>query len=199
MTGKSDKNLICLGVVGGTHGVRGAFRVKTFTEVETDIAAYGPLIVGDKGETIDLSVIRVVKPNLVLVKCDKISTPEDAALLNGQKLYVDRDELPSLDDEDEFYVEDLVGCEAVGADGSFAGVVAAIHNFGAGDLLELRNIPTVKGARYVRFTKADVPEIDLEANRLTLSEDAVTELLAADAAKEGKKKAADSSEPAAEN
>lgn len=163
--------MVVLGAVGGAHGVKGQFRIKTFTAKETDIAAYGPLTT-EKGATLHVKVIRVAKAGLVLAAADEIKAPEHVKELTGQKLYVDRDRLPPPEDDDEFYIEDLVGLRAETPDGAPAGRVAAVEDFGAGELLELRGIPNVKGARLIRFTRELVPVVDISGGRIVLSPDA---------------------------
>jgi len=164
----SDKN-ICLGVFAGAHGVKGAIKVKTFTTAPSDIAAYGPLAAEDGSRIFTLRIIRELSNNIVLVTAPEIAHREDAKSLSGVKLYIDRDMLPATDDEDEFYLEDLTGLKAIDETGAALGVVAAVQNYGAGDLLELRNIPNVKGARLIPFTKEAVPVVDISGGGITIS------------------------------
>lgn len=173
--------MICLGVVGGPHGVRGEFRVKTFTAMEEDIAAYGPVSLGatdtpdSAQKRLTLSVVRVVKPGVVLVRAREITNREEIASLTGRNLYVARSALPEITDDDDFYIDDLVGLTAAFADGTPGGTVTAIHNFGAGDLLEVRGAPGQSGSRFVRFTRELVPEVDIAGGRIVLGPDAFDE------------------------
>ena len=99
----------------------------------------------------------------------KLLTAKTRNSLSGVKLYVDRAVLPEPEEEDEFYLEDLTGLKAVDEDGASLGVVAAVQNFGAGDLLELRNIPGVKGSVLIPFTREAVPIVDISCGKLTIS------------------------------
>ncbi len=178
MTARKDRGArVCLGQIGAPHGVKGAFRIKTFTEAEEDVAAYGPVTLDRNAEpkTLTLKFIRTVKPGLALAEAAEVPHREAAAALTNEKLWVGRDALPTLDDEEDYYVEDLIGLKAQAHDGAPAGVVAAVHDFGAGDLLELRQVPGVKGSRLVRFTKELVPEVDIAAGRIVLAADAFDE------------------------
>ena len=67
---------------------------------------------------------------------------------------------------DEYYHADLIGLEAVTADGAGLGTVIAVHNYGAGDLLEIA--PKRGETILVPFTRAVVPEVDLAARRLII-------------------------------
>ncbi|MEO0400660.1 MAG: ribosome maturation factor RimM [Pseudomonadota bacterium] len=170
----SMEQKVCLGVFGAPHGVRGAVRVKTFTATPEDVAAYGPVTLENGSRTFTLKVLRTVKPGLVLITAPEIKNRDDAASLTNQKIFIDRDALPEPDDADEFYMEDLIGLNCVLADGTQAGRVAAMHNFGAGDLLEVKPAAPQKGekARLIPFTKALVPEINLAGGRITLASEA---------------------------
>ena len=88
--------------------------------------------------------------------------------MKGQRLHVPRDALPTLDD-DEFYIEDLVGLSVFAGGSDRVGTVRAIQDFGAGDLIEV----TVSDGRrsvLVPFTREDVPLVDLTAGRLVVSD-----------------------------
>ncbi len=177
-----DSARVCLGAFAGAHGVKGEAVVKTFTAAAENIAAYGPVRTEDGSRTFTLKFIRETKPGLALVRAPEIASREDAQSLKGARLYIDRTALPDTD-EDEFYVEDLVGVAAVDEAGAPAGQVAAVHNFGAGDILELTDIPGVKGARMVPFLKAAVPDVDLALARITVVRSALeieSELIVSD-------------------
>lgn len=165
---------ICLGAFAGAHGVRGEAKVKCFTEAPESIAAYGPLSSEDGRRSFSLRVVRVLKPDLVVARAPEIASREDAQNLAGTRLYVERAALPATGDE-EFYFEDLVGLAAFTEDGAPAGRVAAVHNFGAGDILELEDIPDRKDSALIAFTRALVPDIDLAAGRLTIAAAALAE------------------------
>ena len=163
---------ICLGAFAGAHGVKGDALVKVFTEAPENIAAYGALETEDGARKFTLAFLRETKPGVVLVRAPEIKSREDAQSLKGERLYVDRAALPETE-EDEFYLDDLVGLAAFDETGAPAGRVAAIHNFGAGDLIELSDIPGINGVRMIAFTKNTVPAVDLENRRLTVSHSAV--------------------------
>lgn len=167
MTGKARR--VCLGAFAGAHGVKGDAKVKTFTAEPESVAAYGPVQTEDGGRTFTLRFIRMLKPGLALVSAPEIASREDAAALAGTRLYVDRDALPAPGDEDEFYMDDLVGLTAVDETGAEAGRVAAVHNFGAGDILELNGVPGVKQALMIPFTKEAVPGVDLGAGTIAVA------------------------------
>ena len=155
---------ICVGVVTGPHGVQGAVRIKSFTARPEDVAVYGPL--GDKSGTqhFDLQLIGAAK-GVVIGRFSGIDDRNGAEALRGQHLYLPRAALPSPEDE-EYYHADLIGLAAMLADGTTLGRVRAIHDFGAGDSLEIER----NGAPplIVPFTRAVVPVVEIDAGRLVI-------------------------------
>src|SRR5438132_1125195 len=155
---------VCLGVVTGPHGVQGAVRIKSFTQAPEDIARYGPLTDEAGDRCFELSLVGAVK-GVVLARLSGIEDRDQAEALRGLRLHLPRAALPQTEAE-EYYHADLIGLEAVLGDGTRVGRVRAIHDFGAGDTLELAR----PGASpvMVPFTRAVVPSIELAAGRLVL-------------------------------
>ena len=155
---------VCVGVVTGPHGVRGAVRIKSFTARPEDVAAYGPL--GDESGTqhFDLQLIGAAK-GVVIGRFSGIEDRNRAEALRGLRLYLPRAALPPPEDE-EYYHADLIGLAAMLADGTSLGRVRAIHDFGAGDSLEIERgggPPLI-----VPFTRAVVPVVEIDAGRLVI-------------------------------
>ncbi len=157
---------VCVAAVAGAHGVRGLVRLKSFTEVPEDCAAYGPLSSADGGHVFKVELLGRHKA-LLLARIDGIASRDQAEAMRGTRLYIDRSALPDPADEDEFYHADLIGLTAVLRDGSTIGTVRAVYDFGAGDTLELTGTADGK-ARMVPFTLAVVPEVDIASRRLVV-------------------------------
>jgi 16S rRNA processing protein RimM len=155
---------LCLGIVTGPHGVRGAVRIKSFTEDPAAIGDYGP--VSDAAGTRQFALkVRGLSKGVVLAELDGIADRDAAVALRGLHLYVDRERLPPAE-ADEFYHADLLGLEVVLADGKPLGRVAGLYDFGAGQSLEITGV--AGEAILVPFTKAVVPVVDLAAGRLVI-------------------------------
>ena len=169
---ENKKTRACLGAFAGAHGVKGEAKIKTFTAAPEKIDAYGPVESEDGARKFTLKFVRVLKPDLVLIRAPEIQSREDAESLKGVRLYVDRQKLPAPDEE-EFYLDDLVGLSAIDETGDAMGVVSAVYDFGAGELLELKDIPGINGVRLVPFTKKDAPAIDVKAGLITIRRDAI--------------------------
>ena len=155
---------ILLGRIADAHGIRGEVLIKTFTERPEDIAAYGPLDDGG-GRTFKIEGVRASSKGVV-ARIEGIGDRSAAEALKGAALYVDRERLPAPE-EGEFYHADLIGLAAVDPEGRPLGEIVGVHDYGAGDLLELRLGGSGK-TEFVIFTEAVVPEIDLAARRVVV-------------------------------
>jgi 16S rRNA processing protein RimM len=151
---------VCLGAFAGAHGVKGAAKVRAFTASEDGVAAYGPVESEDGARRFTLDFIRVLRPGLAIVRAPEITSREDAAALAGVRFYVPRAALPPAEGDD-FYMEDLVGLAVVDAAGAAQGRIAGVHNFGAGDILEIAGRPGHPASFFAPFTRAAFPSIDL--------------------------------------
>jgi 16S rRNA processing protein RimM len=164
-TGRSPKAQpwIVLAVVGAPHGVKGEVRLKSFAADPMSIRDYGKLFAED-GRAFEIERMRPAKDILVA----KFRGGDDraaAAKLTGLQLGINRSALPPAE-ADEFYHADLIGLEAFDASGKSLGHVVAVHNYGAGDIIEIA--PPKRPSMLVPFTKANVPDIDIAAGRLVV-------------------------------
>jgi 16S rRNA processing protein RimM len=155
---------ICVARIGAAHGVRGAVKLWTFTEDPLAVKRYGPLQTKDGARQFEVTHLREAKGHLVAT-LKGIATREEAERLNGVELYVAREKLPATD-EDEYYHADLIGLAAVNAAGEPLGRVIAIHNFGAGDIIEVA--PANGATMLLPFSNAVVPTVDLEGGRVVI-------------------------------
>jgi 16S rRNA processing protein RimM len=124
---------IALAAVAGAHGVKGELRLKLFAESVESLARHDKLYVGGVERRL-LSIRDGGK--MAVARFQGLDDRSAAELLRGSLVEVDRSALPPLE-EGEYYHADLVGLPAIGRDGNSVGSVAAVENFGAGDLLEI--------------------------------------------------------------
>jgi len=151
------KNPVQMAVIGAAHGIRGELRVRSFTADPLALGDYGPLYTRD-GRVFEVREIRPAK-DVVVVRFEGVGDRNAAEALTGTELFVDRSALPDDGDEDDFYHADLVGLSVRDDSGAVIGRVAAVQNFGGGDLLDL----TLTGRKgvLIPFTKAAVPEVSV--------------------------------------
>ena len=157
-----------MGVFGAPQGVRGEVRVKSLTSEPHAIGAYGPLT--DKGgkRAFAFESLRPVKDDMLVARLAGVSTREAAETLKGVELFARRDQLPPPN-EDEFYYDDLVGLEAVDAEGAPLGRIVSLMNYGGGDVLE---IAAAEGGEtlLLPFTKRVAPSIDFDVGRIVIEQ-----------------------------
>lgn len=155
---------ICLGVVTGAHGVRGAVKLKSFAQHPEDVARYGPLEDESGAAHYAVRVVGEAKGSLI-ARLSGVADRDRAEALRGARLYLPREALPPTE-SDEYYHADLIGLAAVDRDGNRLGTVHAVHDFGAGDTLEIvrpQGQPVM-----VPFTRAAVPAVELGAGRIVV-------------------------------
>jgi 16S rRNA processing protein RimM len=172
-------NRICIARIGAAHGTGGEVRLWPFTTQGEDVAAYGPLQTGD-GRVFEIESLRPCKDCLV-ARLKGVADRAAAERLCNTDLYVLRECLPAPE-PDEFYYADLIGLRAQDTAGRAVGAVVAVHNFGAGDILEIA--PEAGGdTLMLPFSTAAVPSVDITAGRLVVvlpEEDAPADATAAE-------------------
>jgi 16S rRNA processing protein RimM len=155
-----NSDRICVGAVAGAFGVRGEVRLKSFCAQAEDIASYGPLWSEDGSRSFTISQARPIAGGLA-ARLSGVPGKDAADALRGMQLFADRTALPSLPD-DEFYHADLIGLAVQDTGGVVIGRVLAVHDHGAGDLLEIVG-PGLKAPVLLPFTREYAPTVDLAA------------------------------------
>ncbi len=157
---------ICVARIGAAHGVRGEVKLWSFTEEPAAIANYGPLETLDGKQRFAIEALRPAKDHFV-ARIAGVSDREAAEKLRNLDLYIPRTRLPAIEEVDTFYHADLVGLNVVTPDGTQVGTVHALHNFGAGDIID---IVTGDGGDHLMlpFNEQIVPKIDLAAKQIVI-------------------------------
>ena len=156
---------ICVAKIGAAHGVRGEVRLWPFTEDPMRLRDYNPLETADGARRFVIATLRPAKDHLV-ARFEGIATRDAAEALNGLELFVPRDRLPAPE-AGEYYHADLIGLAAVSPEGDAIGRIVAVHNFGAGDILELMPADG-KISVMLSFTDAVIPEVDIAAGKIVV-------------------------------
>ena len=172
---RNNQNRVCLGAVVGVHGIKGEVKVKSWTSADTDIDRYGKLENEDGSRLFELKVVGRSK-ELLRCKIKGVDDRNAAEALVGTALYVKRDVLPELAEE-EYYQTDLIGLDVLEqSSAQTVGQVAGFYNFGAGDILEIKLSATGK-TELIPFTRQYVPEIDIANGKVIVSA-AITDFVA---------------------
>ena len=170
MAAAEDERL-CVGVIAGAHGVRGLVKIKSFTEDPANLTAYGALTDESGARRYRVAVTGRAK-GVLLARIEGVGDRDAARALSGARLYIARAALPEPEDE-EYYHADLIGLAVEDRAGAPLGRVAAVQNFGAGDILEIERPD--QGTLLVPFTKAAVPLVDPAGGRVVVEPPEETE------------------------
>jgi 16S rRNA processing protein RimM len=152
--------------IGAAHGVRGEVKLWSFTQEPMAVASYGPLETEDGAQRFEIETLRPAK-DFMVARLKGVADRDAATKLCNLELFVARDKLPTIEEDDTYYHADLVGMMAITPQGAPLGNVTAIHNFGAGDLVE---IATTAGGEplLLPFTESVVTEIDTALRQITV-------------------------------
>jgi 16S rRNA processing protein RimM len=156
---------VLLAAVIGAVGLKGEVRAKLFTATPDALPRYKSLHTAS-GRKLVITAFRSSKEGEAVIAFEGVRDRDGAEALKGAELYVDRVMLPKTD-EDEFYHADLIGLEARDGEGRVLGKVAALHNFGASDVIEL--IRSDGDSVHLAFTKETVPVIDIQAGYIVVA------------------------------
>ncbi|MEI9997125.1 MAG: ribosome maturation factor RimM [Rhizomicrobium sp.] len=156
---------VLMAAVIGAQGLKGEVRVKAFTAAPEALARYGGLHTRD-GRRFTVTAARGTRPDEAVLTLAEVSDRGAAEALKGTELYVTRAALPQPD-ADEFYHADLVGLRAEDVEDRVIGTVKAIHNYGAGDVIEIE----IPGGDTVllAFTRETVPHIEIDKGRIVVA------------------------------
>ncbi len=153
-------HLICVATIIAPHGIKGEVKIRTHTESPETIEEYSPLLSASGTKSYDVKIRQVIADDLVIARVDGITDRDAAEKLRQTQLFITRDEMPDVE-EDEFYHTDLIGLTVKNIEGKDQGVVIALHNFGAGDIIEIKFNSKPQSIMWP-FTKEIVPTIDIK-------------------------------------
>ena len=146
---------ICIAKVATAHGIKGLVKLHIFADDET--LATGKLFTSESGDkTLSLTLKNQTAKHW-LAEIEGITDRTDAEKLRGTELYIDETSLPDIDNDDEFYIADLLGLPCIDTSNKHIGKIITVENFGASDLLEIQ--PDGDESFYVPFTDDTILEI----------------------------------------
>ena len=162
----SKSNRLLVGKIAKAHGIKGWVKAHFYVENPKMLDDL-PLYDKEDNETRFFKVkVKSQMKNQWLTEIEGVSDRNESETLQGIELWVDRENLPRTQKEDEFYIEDLIGIQAIDKSGNHVGVIEAVENYGAGDLLLIK--PPQDNSFYIAFTKENVPEIDIDNDMVTV-------------------------------
>ncbi len=169
--GPSVTQRILVARIGAPHGVRGEVRLFAFTADPLALRDYAPLTDAEGRRQFKILTLRPAKEHFV-ARLAGIDDRSAAEAFTNTDLFIARDALPAAEDEDTFYHADLIGLAVRDEAGARIGTVTALHDFGAGDILEYTpegGAARRAGTLMVPFTRDAVPVVDVAAGHVTLA------------------------------
>ncbi len=157
---------VCVAKIGAAHGLRGEVRLQVFTEDPDAIVGLGELASEDGTKKFRVASLRPAKGHFV-AKLEGVNDRNASELLTNIELFVSREKLPKLEDGETFYHADLIGLRVEDKSGKSYGVVVAVRNYGASDLLEVAEPPKTSGT-LIPFIDQFVPLVDVEGGRVVI-------------------------------
>lgn len=154
----SQFNFVCVGIIAAAHGIKGFVKIKYFTANYDDITKFDKVF-NEMNRVFNIRVIST-KENCVIASIEGINNRNDAEKLQNTTLYIDRNELPQAANN-EYYHTDLIDCAVKLEDGLVIGKVQNIHNFGAGDIIEIHDQLSNKNT-YYPFDKTFVKQVNID-------------------------------------
>jgi len=157
---------VCVAKIGAAHGLRGEVRLQVFTEDPDAIIGLGELASEDGTKKFRVTSLRPAKGHFV-AKLDGVNDRNASELLTNIELFVAREKLPKIEDDETFYHADLIGLRVEDKAGKNYGVVVAVRNYGASDLIEVAEPPKTSGT-LIPFIDQFVPEVDVAGGRVVI-------------------------------
>lgn len=160
MTGKveTSSSLVCVGFISSAHGICGEVKIKAYTKDPKLITEYGEII-DEKGNQINI-IVSGRKKDMAIATIKGVDNRNKAEEMVGKKLFVQRNNMPDTKNG-EIYYTDLIGLEVRSESGEKIGKISLVHNFGAGDIIEIVKIKDKK-SEMLLFDKKTFPVVDVE-------------------------------------
>ena len=154
---------IVVGEVRGVHGLKGFFKITSFTENPENIFKFKSFNIGKNYSSINLKKIKVL-PNGYIVSCQEVDTREKSELIVGSLIEIESSELPEINNHKKYYFHELINLEVKDENENNLGTVCSVENYGSADLIEVRN----KDQKdfFIPFSKTTIKKVDLEKKLL---------------------------------
>ena len=169
---KPRPGLVLVGEFGRAHGVRGEVRLKSFTGEPQAIKDYAPLETADGARRFVLSHVRPAAGpagDMLVARVVGVDNRDAAEALNRLGLYIPRERLARDLADEEFLQADLIGLAVLAEDGTRLGTLVGFHDFGAGDIIEVRAVDSPVTAM-VPFSKAAVPVVSVAQGHVVVTD-----------------------------
>ncbi len=158
---------VVVGQIIKSFGIKGQVKILSFCQNPLSILDYNPILIESTNAPIFLSLHKVIKDDLLIVRIPHVANKNSADRLIRKNLYADREKFPYLSNQ-EFYFSDLEGCIVYAFTGKIFGKVKGIHNFGAGELLEIFKFEDDRSL-LIHFNKETFPKVDVKSKKIVIN------------------------------
>ena len=155
---------VVIGQVKAAHGLKGQFKIQTYTEEPNNIFSYGFVYIGDQYQRVVLNKHKSIK-NEFLVSCEEIKSRTDVDKIIKNNIYIFSDQLPKVNTKDNIYYHDLMSLSVIDENSKIIGKVISVSNYGSSDIVEI-DLKQKKESLLIPFNKNCIDTIDAENNFL---------------------------------
>jgi len=155
---------VVIGQVKAAHGLKGQFKIQTYTEEPNNIFSYGFVYIGDQYQRVVLNKHKSIK-NEFLVSCEEIKSRTDVDKIIKNNIYIFSDQLPKANTKDNIYYHDLMNLSVIDENSKIIGKVISVSNYGSSDIVEI-DLKQKKESLLIPFNKNCIDTIDAENNFL---------------------------------
>ncbi len=153
---------VVIGQVRSAHGLKGQFKIETYTEDPKNFFKYGKVCIGDQYEGIILNKHRLIK-NGFLVSCENIKSRTEVDKIIKNNIYIFSDQLPKINDKENIYYHDLMDLSVLDESDNNIGRVVSVSNYGSNDIIEI-DLKQKKEKILIPFNKNCIDVVDIENN-----------------------------------
>ncbi len=154
-------NSILIGKIVNIHGIKGDVKVYTYTDDIENLTNLKSIFF-DKELTKKCKVkYAKVHKNMLIVKLEGINSAEEANKLRDKDLYIPKEE---INEEDTFYIEDLIGLDVYDINENLLGVITYVFNTGANDVYEIEKKDKQKF--YLPAIKQVIKKVDIKNKKM---------------------------------
>ncbi len=163
------KKLLSVGKILNFHGIKGEVKVGYTTGKEHQLEQFDKFIaqIGCKSQVLNIERVRFNK-KFAVMKFKEFNSIDEAVEFKGAFLKVEQEELEL--ENDEFFIDDLIGVNVYDDQENFVGKVSNIVNFGGNDLLVIKSSEEENAKEsMVPFVSDLVPFVNVKENKVVIN------------------------------
>ena len=160
-----EPEFLAVGLLRKPHGVHGEMVMSVWTDFPERLEPGLKVFVGEEHRDLNIRSVRWHRQDL-LISFQEYSNPEEIGVLRNQVLFVHRDAIPPLE-EDEYYYHELIGLQVVQLEsGKVIGIITDILETGANDVFVIRG----ENGQEILIPDIDevISEIDIENHEVRI-------------------------------